>query len=122
MNLIGLRNIGEDGRLTLDKINREIRSFCNSNNLEIKIMQTHNENKIVSYMLRNRNKISHIVLSPETWSVGGYLIRDTIKLLCIPLSLIISNYSNSIFKDIECKSYDNDNYTGAYIDALKSLI
>ena len=65
MNLVGLKNIGKDGKLTLDKINREIRSFCNSNKLEIKIMQTHNESKIVSYIHRNRNKISHIILSPE---------------------------------------------------------
>ena len=122
MNLVGLRNIGKDGKLTLDKINREIRLFCNSNNLEIKIVQTHNENKIVSYIHRNRNKISHIILSPEIWSISGYLIRDTIKLLAVPLSLINSNYANSIFKDIQCSSYDDDNYTDAYIDALKSLI
>ena len=101
---------------------KEIKSFSNSNNIKIKIIQTHNENKIVSYIHRNRNKIIHIVLSPETWSVNGYLIRDTIKLLKLPISLINDNSEASVFREIPCSIYNNDDYIDAYIDALKSII
>ena len=122
MNIIGLKKIEGDSRLTLDKINSQIKSYASSNSVIVTITQTHNENKAVSYLHRNRNKISHIILSPEIWGTSGYLIRDTIELIGIPLLLINCEHQNSIFKSMKCNVFNDPNYTDAYIDALKSII
>ena len=121
MNIIGLREIGEDGRLTLDKINSHIKSYARSNDINIGIIQTHDENKVISYLHRNRNKISHIILSPEVWSISGHMILDTIKLIGIPIILINCNYKKSIFKNIKCSVFNDSNYIDAYTDALQSV-
>ena len=119
--MIGLKRIGEDSRLTLDKINFHIKSYANSSGVNINIIQTHNESKAVSYLHKNRNKISHIILSPEIWSISGYIVRETIKLIDIPLLLVNCDYKNSIFKSMKCNVFNDPNYMNAYIDALQSI-
>ena len=121
MNLIGLRKIQGDARLTLDKINSKIKSFAKSNDTNITIMQTHRESKAVSYLHKNRNKISHIILSPESWSYCGYVILEAINIIDSPLILINCDHKKSIFSAISCKVFNNSNYMDAYIDALKSI-
>ena len=121
MNIIGLKKIGNDGKLTLDKINSHIKSYANSNDINISIIQTHNENKAVSYLHKNRNKISHIILAPEVWSISGHMILETIELIGAPLMLVNCNHKNSIFKAMKCNVFNDSNYINAYTDALQSI-
>ena len=121
MNIIGLRKIEGDARLTLNKINSNIKSLAKANDLSITIMQTHSESKAVSYLHRNRNKISHIILAPEAWSTCAHVMMETIKIIGKPLLLINCDHKKSIFNSINCKVFNNPNYMDAYIDALKSI-
>ena len=73
MNLFGLKSSYEGNNLTLDKINRHIRRYIRDKNLEVKIIQTHNETKAVSYIQNNRKKIDGLVISPCVWSRSGYV-------------------------------------------------
>ena len=57
MNLLGLKKIGGEQKLTLDKVNKKIRAEAKSNNLNLSIMQSHNEAKVVSHIQKNRNKL-----------------------------------------------------------------
>lgn len=93
MNLFGLRSSYEGNNLTLDKINRHIRRYIRDKNLEVKIIQTHNETKAVSYIQNNRKKINGLVISPCAWSSSGYVLDDLLKL--IKLKYIVINLDNS---------------------------
>ena len=93
MNLFGLRSSYEGNNLTLDKINRHIRRYIRNRNLEVKIIQTHNETKAVSYIQNNRKKIDGLVISPCAWSSSGYVLDDLLKL--IKLKYIVINLDNS---------------------------
>ena len=61
MNLLGLRSASKGKKVTLDKVNRHIRRYIRNKGIEIKIIQAHDENKVVSYLHRNRNKFDGII-------------------------------------------------------------
>ena len=81
MNLFGIRSSKEGKRVTLDKINRHIRKYIRNKNLEIKIIQTHNEIKTVSYLHANRNNFGGLILTPGAWQNSGYILQDTFNIL-----------------------------------------
>ena len=81
MNLFGIRSSKEGKNITLDKINRHIRRYIRDKNLEIKIIQTHNEIKAVSYLHANRNNLDGLILTPGVWQNSGYILQDTINII-----------------------------------------
>ena len=81
MNLFGIRSSKEGRNITLDKINRHIRRYIRNKNLEIKIIQTHNEIKAVSYLHANRNNFDGLILTPGAWQNSGYILQDTINII-----------------------------------------
>ena len=81
MNLFGIRSSKEGKNITLDKINRHIRRYIRDKNLEIKIIQTHNEIKAVSYLHANRNNFDGLILTPGAWQNSGYILQDTINII-----------------------------------------
>ena len=124
MNLLGLKKLGDDGRLTLDKLNRDLRKVANSKKITLSIKQTHDENKIVSYLHRNRTKFNHIILSPEIWNIDGYLLKDTLSLIKVPLSIIKTDKNKSSIFDSIVKSSNiqiDKNYVSGYSKILQSL-
>tara|TARA_Y100000994_G_scaffold96225_1_gene79695 strand:+ start:1399 stop:1803 length:405 start_codon:yes stop_codon:yes gene_type:complete len=115
MNLFGIRSAKKDDTITLDKINKHIRKYIRNKNLDIKIIQTHNEVKAVSYLHANRNKFDGLILTPGVWQNSGYIIHDTLKIInleCVTISidkdetinLFSKNkniYNNNIYKAFE---------------------
>ena len=81
MNLFGIRSSKEGKNITLDKINRHVRRYIRDKNLEIKIIQTHNEIKAVSYLHANRNNFDGLILTPGAWQNSGYILQDTIDII-----------------------------------------
>ena len=81
MNLFGIRSSKEGKNITLDKINRHIRRYIRDKNLEVKIIQTHNEIKAVSYLHANRNNFDGLILTPGAWRNSGYILQDTIDII-----------------------------------------
>jgi len=81
MNLFGIRSSKEGKNITLDKINRHIRKYIRDKNLEVKIIQTHNEIKAVSYLHANRNNFDGLILTPGAWQNSGYILQDTIDII-----------------------------------------
>jgi len=67
--------------LTLDKINSHIRKHIRGKNIQIKILQTHNEAKAVSYIQNNRKKINGLILTPCTWNNNGFILNELLDLI-----------------------------------------
>ena len=115
MNLFGIRSSKEGKNITLDKINRHIRKYIRDKNLEIKIIQTHNEIKAVSYLHANRNNFDGLILTPGAWQNSGYILQDTINIIALKyvtiqldenekIKLFSGNeniYNQDIFKSFE---------------------
>ena len=53
-NLIGLWSSQNNKQITLDKINREIRRYIRDKNIQVKILQTNDENKAVNLIQKQR--------------------------------------------------------------------
>ena len=62
MNLLGLKN---NNRLTLSKLNAQIRKLATQKTIPLTIVQTHSESKAVSIIHKKRRNYSHIILCPE---------------------------------------------------------
>ena len=60
MNLLGSFS---KNRMTLDKLNRNIKNFVKPKNVKLKIFQTHDVNKYITLIQRNRNKVDGIILN-----------------------------------------------------------
>ena len=99
MNLFGLRNKERQDKITLDKINSHIRKYIRNKNIQIQILQTHNEAKAVSYIQKNRKQISGLILSPCMWDNNGFILNELLDL--IKLKYVIIN----IEKDINNKLF-----------------
>ena len=123
MNLIGIRSAKCGERITLNKINVYIRKFIRDLNIEIKIIQTHNEAKAVSYLHRNRNKFDGIILTPGVWENSGYLLKETLEIISINYVLIYleeDNKSNNLFKSKKC--FSNKNILKSFEEAILNYV
>ena len=89
LNLLGLWSAKKGSTVTLDKVNKHIRKYIRNKDIDIKIMQTHEENKAVSYIQNNRKKIDRIILVPGTWQYNAYSLSELLDLIEIPFITII---------------------------------
>tara|TARA_Y100000590_G_scaffold460630_1_gene620371 strand:- start:2894 stop:3310 length:417 start_codon:yes stop_codon:yes gene_type:complete len=87
-NLVGLWSSKNNQTITLNKINSHIKKYVKNKNISTKIIQTHNETKIVSYLQNNRNKFDAIIIVPGPWQYSAYTLSDLLALLEIPFITI----------------------------------
>ena len=121
MNLIGLRDLKENNMLTLDKINSHIRKHIRNKNIKIKILQTHNESKAISYIQNNRKKINGLILTPCMWNNNGFILNellDLIKLKYVNIN-IDQEANNKLF--LSGKTIYNNNILLSFEQALDYL-
>jgi 3-dehydroquinate dehydratase len=123
MNLLGLKEATKELRLTLDKVNRAIKAEAKNKNVNLSIVQSHSESKIVSLIQKNRTRLSHIVIAPGPWCQNGFILKDVLSIINIPFSLVLDNDDETIFHSIADRScvYISRNYIDAYIESIKSL-
>ena len=123
MNLLSLKQIEGEKKLTLDKINKKIRSEVKSNNFNLSIIQSHDEAKVVSYIQKNRNKLDYIIMTPGPWSKCGFVLKDMLDIIHVPFSIILSDDDETIFHSMLDKSsiYVSPNYIDGYIESIKSI-
>ena len=122
MNLFGIRSSKEGKNTTLDKINRHLRKFVRNKDIELKIMQTHNESKAVSYLHRNRKFFDGIILTPGAWEYSGYILKETIEILELKTVIILlnNNNNNNIFSDFKC--FIDDSILTSYEKAISHYV
>ena len=121
MNLIGQRDLKENNMLTLDKINSHIRKHIRNKNIKIKILQTHNESKAISYIQNNRKKINGLILTPCMWNNNGFILNellDLIKLKYVNIN-IDQEANNKLF--LSGKTIYNNNILLSFEQALDYL-
>ena len=121
MNLFGLRSAKANQKITLDKINRHIRRFIRGKDIDIKIIQTHSENKIVSYLHRNRKKFVGMIITPGSWGKSAFTLDETLSLINLKyVSIKASNTETHNILQGE-KSLYNENIFTSFEDAINSF-
>ena len=86
LNLVGVRSAKSGEQITLDKINRGLRKKANirPEELNLKILQTHKIEKVMTTIHRNRNWANGIILAPMAWARYEYALRDCLDTVAVP--------------------------------------
>ena len=126
LNLLGIWSSKNNKNITLDKVNRHIRKYIRDKDVHTKIIQSHNESKIVSHIQNNRNKIDAIIIVPGPWQYSAYTLSELLELVEIPFITLaykvkdhiklLNGFVNLIDDDL-CKGFETAIY--AVINKLK---
>ena len=120
LNLLGLKSSKKGSRLTLDKLNKQIRSFSKENEINIKTLQTHKQFQAINFLQRNRNWANGILFIPTSWARNSYTILETINLVQLKTSVVYFDGGFSFGTSIEQSIFVHDkieNFTGSPIKA-----
>ncbi|NQU68228.1 MAG: type II 3-dehydroquinate dehydratase [Candidatus Marinimicrobia bacterium] len=120
MNLIGLRSVKAGTQVTLDKINRAVRKQVRNEEITLKILQTHDEAKAITFLQRNRNSADGLIISPEAWHISAYTLADTLSLVEIPyITVSFARQEKNLFRGIH--SVVNPDSIAGYVEALEKM-
>tara|TARA_B100000427_G_scaffold151213_1_gene125940 strand:+ start:1941 stop:2360 length:420 start_codon:yes stop_codon:yes gene_type:complete len=122
LNLFGLWSAKQNKKITINKINSSIRKYSNNKNLSLKIIQTHNETKIVSYIQNNRNKIDGIIITPGPWQYSGYILSELLDLVNIPFITITYKVREHIKLLNGFENLIDDDLIRAHKDAIDLML
>lgn len=108
LNLLGWVSRSTGTRLTLDKLNRELRRRAHELGSELKILQQQSESQASKIIQRQRNRVDGLVMVPGIWAATGHLIRETVVITRLPLAVFHlelekgpwNYHKDSIFRDI----------------------
>ena len=113
LNLLGLKSAQIKERLTLDKLNKKIKTGIKLEDVQLKFLQTHKNFQAINFLQRNRNKVEGLLFIPTSWARTNYTILETITLIKIKTSVIYfdqpysfgTNEKQSIIQGENIKSF-----------------
>ena len=88
LNLLGLKSSQKKERLTLDKLNKKIKTEIRLQDIHLKFLQTHKSFQAINFLQRNRNKATGLLFIPTSWARANYTILETINLIKIKTSVV----------------------------------
>ena len=113
LNLLGLKSSQNGNKLTLDKLNRSIRTNVHNKGITLKILQTHKQYKALNFLQRNRNWADGVLFIPTSWAIYEWAIADTLNLISLPTAVVYfeepyvfgGTISDSIIKGEKIQSF-----------------
>ena len=92
LNLLGKRQPEIYGRLTLEQINRKIRSLANQLRVEVEIRQSNSEGELVSWIQEAPKQFGALVINAAAYTHSSVALRDALTAVGIPaVEVHISN-------------------------------
>ena len=88
LNLLGLKSAQMKERLTLDRLNKKIKTEVKLMDVRLKFLQTHKSFQAINFLQRNRNKATGLLFIPTSWARTNYTILETINLLKLKTSVV----------------------------------
>ena len=126
LNLIGVKSSQSGKRVTLDKINKMLRREVRNTEIELKIFQTHKIYMTISFLQRNRNTASGILIAPMAWAKYEYSLLETLDLIQLPVvQVLLDNVLDehqSILSPVSVGAVHNDDPLSAFKTGLKTII
>ncbi|TAK07532.1 type II 3-dehydroquinate dehydratase [bacterium] len=92
LNLLGKRQPEIYGRLTLEQINRKIRSLAKELKVEVAIRQSNSEGELVSWIQESPKQFGALVINAAAYTHSSVALRDALTAVGIPaVEVHISN-------------------------------
>ena len=91
LNLLGLKSSQSGKRLTLDKLNKSLKSTSKEIGSNLKFLQTHKQFLAINFLQRNRNWANGLLFIPTSWAKTEVTILETINLIKINTAAIYFN-------------------------------
>ena len=86
LNLLGTREPGIYGRLTLAKINQMLEADAKKNKTDLMIKQSNHEGQIVDLIGRaKKNKFQGILINPAAYTHTSVAVRDAVAACGLPV-------------------------------------
>jgi len=101
LNLLGDREVDVYGKVTLEKINGELKKLAKKRKVGLRVMQSNHEGEIVDTIgSAKKNKIAAILINPAAYTHTSVAIRDAIAACGVPaVEVHLSNiYSREEFR------------------------
>jgi len=121
LNLLGYWSSKNNKKLTLEKVNQIIRKHIRNKNIKIKIIQSNNEIKVVSYIQNNRSKLDAIIITPGPWQNSAYVLKDLLDLTKIPFITISYKKNEKVNLLNGIKNIFNDDLETSYTQAIDMI-
>ena len=84
LNLLGKREPGVYGSVSIKKIDEDLRQIAKEHNISLEIFQSNHEGEIVSKIGESRGLIDAIVINPAGYTHTSVAIRDAVSAVKIP--------------------------------------
>ena len=85
LNMLGIREPALYGSGTYDALCEKIRSFCDSNGLEVQFYQSNHEGCLIDRIQEAyRDGTDGIVINPGAYTHTSIALLDAVKSVCIP--------------------------------------
>lgn len=92
LNLLGKRQPEIYGRLTLEQINRKIRSLAKELEVEVEIRQSNSEGEMVGWIQESPKQFGALVINAAAYTHSSVALRDALTAVGIPaVEVHISN-------------------------------
>lgn len=92
LNLLGTREPGIYGKMTLKEINANLNKYAKNKKISLKIVQTNWEGKIIDLIQKAKGKFDGIIINPAAYTHYSIAIYDTILAVGIPtIEIHLSN-------------------------------
>ena len=85
LNMLGVREPGIYGKLTLEELNREILAYAQNLNITAGFVQSNIEGEIINYIHSAQNEYTGIILNAGAFTHYSYAIRDAVSSVGIPV-------------------------------------
>jgi 3-dehydroquinate dehydratase-2 len=79
LNLLGQREPGIYGKVTLEAINSELKKIAKKKKVSLVIKQSNHEGEIVDLIGKAKNKFAAIMINPAAYTHTSVAIRDAIS-------------------------------------------
>ncbi len=84
LNLLGQREPGVYGKLTLETVNAEIRHWAEDHSVKVRIFQSNHEGAIIDELQKAAQWADGIVINPGAYTHYSYAIRDAVAAVKLP--------------------------------------
>ncbi|MBI5531120.1 MAG: type II 3-dehydroquinate dehydratase [Deltaproteobacteria bacterium] len=129
LNLLGTREPGIYGTLTLAEINRRLRALARKEGLVLRVLQSNSEGELIDFLHEQRRWADGVVINPAAYTHYSYALRDAIAAVGLPtVEVHLSDIRErepfrrvSVIKDVCVKQISGKGWE-SYADGIRTLM
>jgi 3-dehydroquinate dehydratase-2 len=84
LDMLGKRDPGHYGTLTLDELERQVEGFAADIGVETRFFRTNFEGEYVEHLHSLRDLVDAVVLNPGAWTHYSWAIHDALQVAALP--------------------------------------